>query len=161
VDLRSEDQERMDLLAELLTATVEKAVANENSRSNLVQGSRASGRVAARVKEIGSRPGGGLAEGEPMLEYLLAVNAHLGIRSQMDCSSTDANIPLSLGLPAVSIGAGGQGGGAHTPAEWYSPEGREIGLRRIFLAVCLLTIAEDRSPAETFSRIPRLSPQET
>lgn len=162
VDLRSEDQERMDLLAELLTATVEKAVAYENSRSNIVEGgSRAGGRVVARVKEIGSRPGGGLAEGEPMLEYLLAVNAHLGIRSQMDCSSTDANIPLSLGLPAVSIGAGGQGGGAHTPAEWYSPEGREIGLRRIFLAVCLLTIAEDRIPAETFSRIPRLSTQET
>ena len=71
------------------------------------------GRVTARVKEIGSRPGGGLAEGEPLLDDLLAVDAHLGIRSQLDCSSTDANIPLSLGLPAVSIGAGGQGGRAH------------------------------------------------
>ena len=45
---------------------------------------------------------------------------------------------LSLGLPAVSIGAGGQGGGAHTAAEWFSPEGRELGLRRILLALCLL-----------------------
>jgi tripeptide aminopeptidase len=110
VDLRSERQDRMDLLARLLAATVEKAVAWENSRSTAERG--AGGRVAARVKEIGSRPGGGLAEGEPLLETLLAVNAHLGIRTQLDCSSTDANIPLSLGLPAVSIGAGGQGGGA-------------------------------------------------
>jgi hypothetical protein len=79
----------------------------------------------------------------------------------LDSSSTEANIPLSLGLPAVSIGAGGQGGGAHTPSEWYSPEGREVGLRRMFLAVCLLSLAEEKTPVETFSRIPRLSHQET
>ncbi len=90
------------------------------------------------MKEIGSRPGGALREGSPILEYLLAVDAHLGIRNSLDCSSTDANIPLSLGLPAVSIGAGGQGGGAHTAAEWFQPEGRELGLRRILLALCLL-----------------------
>jgi acetylornithine deacetylase/succinyl-diaminopimelate desuccinylase-like protein len=162
VDLRSERQDRMDLLADLLMATVEKAVAYENSRSSELRTEmKGSGRVAARVKEIGSRPGGGLADGEPLLAYLLAINAHLGIRSQLDCSSTDANIPLSLGLPAVSIGAGGQGGGAHTPSEWYSPEGREVGLRRMFLAVCLLSLAEEKTPVETFSRIPRLSHQET
>jgi acetylornithine deacetylase/succinyl-diaminopimelate desuccinylase-like protein len=157
VDLRSERQDRMDLLARLLAATVEKAVAWENSRSERGAG----GRVTAKVKEIGSRPGGGLAEGEPLLEALRVVNSHLGIRTQLDCSSTDANIPLSLGLPAVSIGAGGQGGGAHTPSEWYSPEGREIGLRRVFLAVCVLSSMEERIPVETFSRVPRLSHQET
>lgn len=155
-DLRSERQDRMDLLAEMLAGAVEKAVAYENGRSE----SRAS-RVAARVKEIGSRPGGGLAEGEPLLEYLQAVHSHLGIRSQLDCSSTDANIPLSLGLPAVSIGAGGQGGGAHTPGEWYSPEGRELGLRRVFLLACLLAMQEASASAETFSAVPRLTQQET
>ena len=67
-----------------------------------------------------------------------AVDAHLGIRSHLDCSSTDANIPLSLGIPAVSIGAGGQGGGAHTPKEWFNPEGRDLGLKRIFLTLSLL-----------------------
>ncbi len=77
-----------------------------------------------------------------MLEAVRAVDAHLGIRSRLDCSSTDANIPLSLGLQAVSIGAGGQGGGAHTPAEWYLPEGRDLALRRILLAVCLLLTNE-------------------
>ncbi len=95
-----------------------------------------------KIKEIGSRPGGGLAPDAPILECLRAVDTHLGIRSHLDCSSTDANIPLSLGLPALSIGTGGQGGGAHTPSEWYQPEGRELGLRRILLALCLLLTNE-------------------
>ncbi len=132
VDLRSESTRSMDLLADLLTAAVEQAASYENARAN------GYGKVSARVKEIGSRPGGDLAPNDPILEYLLAVDGHLGIRSQLDRASTDANIPLSLGLPAVSIGAGGQGGGAHTPGEWYSPEGRDLGLRRAFLALCML-----------------------
>ena len=83
-----------------------------------------------------------MREGAPILHCLLAVDAFLGIRSRLDCSSTDANIPLSLGIPAVSIGAGGQGGGAHTTAEWFHPEGRELGLRRVLLALCGLLLAE-------------------
>ena len=48
-----------------------------------------------------------------------------------------------MGMPALSIGAGGQGGGAHTPSEWYNPEGRELGLKRILLLAALLM----RNPA--------------
>ncbi len=77
-----------------------------------------------------------------MLEAVRAADTHLGIRSRLDCSSTDANIPLSLGLQAASIGAGGQGGGAHTPAEWYLPDGRDLALRRILLTVCVLLTSE-------------------
>lgn len=134
VDLRSESAARIDEMATLLGSAVEEAIGIENSRST--------GRVAAKMKEIGSRPGGGLAPDAPILDYMRAVDAHLGIRSHLDCSSTDANIPLSLGIPAVSIGTGGQGGGAHTPSEWYQPEGRDLGLRRILLALCLLLINE-------------------
>jgi tripeptide aminopeptidase len=134
VDLRSESAGRIDEMAALLTASVDEAIQIENSR--------ATGRVAAKIKEIGSRPGGGLAADAPILEYMRAVDTHLGIRSHLDCSSTDANIPLSLGIPAISIGTGGQGAGAHTAAEWYQPEGRELGLRRILLALCLLLTNE-------------------
>jgi di/tripeptidase len=67
-----------------------------------------------------------------------AVDSHLGIRSHLDCASTDANIPLSIGLPAISIGAGGQGGGAHTPQEWFHPDGRELGLKRVLLTLLML-----------------------
>jgi acetylornithine deacetylase/succinyl-diaminopimelate desuccinylase-like protein len=135
VDLRSEKAERIDEMASLLGACVAQAAEIENNRAT-------GGRVTARLKEIGSRPGGELREGAPILHCLLAVDAFLGIRSRLDCSSTDANIPLSLGIPAVSIGAGGQGGGAHTTAEWFHPEGRELGLRRVLLALCGLLLAE-------------------
>jgi acetylornithine deacetylase/succinyl-diaminopimelate desuccinylase-like protein len=135
VDLRSEQAERIDLMASLLAASVAQASEFENSRAT-------GGRVTARLKEIGSRPGGELEPGAPILSSLLAVDTFLGIKSHLDCSSTDANIPLSLGIPAVSIGAGGQGGGAHTSAEWFHPEGRELGLRRILLALCTLLLAE-------------------
>ncbi len=88
-----------------------------------------------KTREIGSRPAAALPEDAPILQYVRAVDAHLGIRSHLDCSSTDANLPLSLGIPAIAIGAGGQGGGAHTPGEWFSPDGRDLGLKRILLTL--------------------------
>jgi tripeptide aminopeptidase len=135
VDLRSEKPERIDEMAALLAVSVAQAAEIENSRAT-------GGRVIARLKEIGSRPGGELQAGAPILNCLLAVDTFLGIRSHLDCSSTDANIPLSMGIPALSIGAGGQGGGAHTSGEWFHPEGRELGLQRILLALCMLLMAE-------------------
>lgn len=142
VDLRSEGGTRIDQLAALLTAAIERAVEVENSRSP-------SARVSAKIREIGSRPGGQLPADAPILEHLRAIDSYLGLRSQLDCASTDANVPLSLGLPAVSIGAGGQGGGAHTDAEWYRPEGREIGLQRVMLALVSLMRDIDSSAAFT------------
>ena len=135
IDLRSESLERIEKMAALLAQAVDQAVDAENARGS-------GPRVAARIKDIGSRPSGELAGDSPMLEAVRAADIHLGIRSRLDCSSTDANIPLSLGLQAASIGAGGQGGGAHTPAEWYLPDGRDLALRRILLTVCVLLTGE-------------------
>lgn len=131
LDVRSESGPKIDELVEVLTACVERAQQIENERST-------GGRVAAKIKEIGSRPGGHLPDGAPLLQHLRAIDQHLGIKSHLDCASTDANIPLSMGIPAASIGAGGQGGGAHTPAEWYKPDAREVGLKRILLALYML-----------------------
>jgi tripeptide aminopeptidase len=134
LDLRSESPERMEELGEALTDAAERALAAENERSSR----NGAPRLTAKIREIGSRPGGKLDPGSPLLAALRQVDRHLGISSTLDCASTDANLPLSMGLSAVSIGAGGQGGGAHTPAEWYYPEGRDLGLRRILLLLCHL-----------------------
>jgi tripeptide aminopeptidase len=131
VDIRSESPAKIEELAALLATSVERALQVENNGLS-------NGRVSAKLKEIGSRPGGSLPLDAPMFGYIRSVDAFLGIRSHADCASTDANIPLSMGLPAISIGAGGQGGGAHTPAEWFRPDGREAGLRRILLLLGLL-----------------------
>ncbi len=132
LDIRSENSAKLDEISGSLTSCVERALEIENSRAT-------GGRLSARIKEIGARPGGRLPDDAPLLAYLRAVDAHLGIRSYLDCASTDANVPLSMGLSAVSIGSGGQGGGAHTPQEWFHPEGRELGLKRVLLTLCLLS----------------------
>jgi len=130
VDIRSESNARMEELVDVLAGAVERARDQENQRQT-------GGRVTVKTREIGSRPAAALPEQAPILRCVRAVDAHLGIRSHVDCSSTDANLPLSMGIPALAIGAGGQGGGAHTSAEWFSPEGRDLGLKRILLALLL------------------------
>jgi acetylornithine deacetylase/succinyl-diaminopimelate desuccinylase-like protein len=140
VDIRAESNEKLDELVELLNAAIARAQEVENQRS-------IAGKVAARIKEIGARPAAVLADGASILSYVRAVDAHLGIRSRLDCSSTDANIPLFLAIPAVSIGAGGIGGGAHTLQEWFRPEGRDLGLKRIVLVLMLLLRDGNLAPA--------------
>ena len=131
LDLRSENAAKAEEMVAALSPLLERAIEVENERSK-------GGKLTAKLREIGSRPGGRLSDDAPLLGYLRAVDSWLGIRSRLDCSSTDANIPLSMGIPAVSIGAGGRGGGAHTPGEWFHPDGRDLGLKRILLTLALL-----------------------
>ena len=139
LDLRSEDPQLLDEISALLTSAVERSLERENRDVR-------SERLTAKIKELGSRPGGRVPENSPLLRTLQTVDGYLHIRGRVDCASTDANVPLSMGLPAVSIGAGGHGGGAHSNQEWYQPETRELGLRRILLA--LAALAEDNRSAE-------------
>jgi tripeptide aminopeptidase len=136
LDVRSDDPAILDELASLLTGAVERGLERENRNT---RGTR----LTAKIKELGSRPGGKLPEDAPLLRTVQAVDSYLNIRSRPDCASTDANVPLSLGLPAISIGAGGQGGGAHTTQEWYHSDQRELGLRRILLLLAAL-VDQDR-----------------
>jgi tripeptide aminopeptidase len=131
VDIRSESNEKMDELVTILSVAMDRARDFENQRAT-------GGKITGKIKEIGSRPAAALPENAAILHCVRAVDAHLGVRSHLDCSSTDANVPLSLGIPAVAIGAGGIGGGAHTNQEWFRPEGRDLGLKRIFLTLLLL-----------------------
>jgi acetylornithine deacetylase/succinyl-diaminopimelate desuccinylase-like protein len=137
VDIRSESNERME---ELVTALHEAVSYAEDAENKLLIESRAPAmnRVSAKIREIGNRPASVLPADSPLLRTIRSVDAHLGIRARLDCASTDANIPLSMGIPAISIGAGGKGGGAHTMAEWYRPDGRDLGLKRILLAAAML-----------------------
>jgi tripeptide aminopeptidase len=87
------------------------------------------------IETIGNRPAATLPDDSPLLHTLRAVDRHLTLRTEPRLGSTDANIPLSRNIPAIAIGAGGQGGGIHTLQEWYDPTGREIALRRILLTL--------------------------
>ena len=62
----------------------------------------------------------------------------LGIEPRLDCSSTDSNIPISLGIPAITIGAGGISSNCHSLTEWYEAAGRDLGLKRLLLLAVTL-----------------------
>ena len=132
IDFRSTSPEQLISLEVALRRAVEDAVeyCNAQAKSNAAYNR---GLLAFTIGEIGDRPAAQLPADSPLLETLRAVDRHLGLRSDLRLGSTDANIPLSLGVPALSIGAGGEGGGAHTQAEWYSARDREAGLRRVLL----------------------------
>jgi tripeptide aminopeptidase len=132
VDFRSTDGTELLRLEVALHRAVEDAVAHWNARSKVTSaGSR--GRLNFAITKIGDRPAAHLADDSALLAALRAVDRHLGLRTDLRLGSTDANIPLALGVPALSMGAGGEGGEAHTLHEWYSPKNRELALKRVLL----------------------------
>jgi tripeptide aminopeptidase len=96
-------------------------------------------KVRFAIESIGERPAAVLPYDAHILKVVRAVDAHLRIRSIARLASTDANIPLSLGKEATTIGAGGDGGGAHTLREWFDCANRDLGLKRILLILLALT----------------------
>jgi acetylornithine deacetylase/succinyl-diaminopimelate desuccinylase-like protein len=138
IDFRSTGPEELLRLEVALHRAVEDAVEQCNAQA---KSSAANGRalLAFHIDLIGDRPAAQLPAESPLLEALAAVDRHLGLRTELRLGSTDANIPLSLGVPALSMGAGGEGGGAHTLAEWYSARDRELGLKRVLLLTLAMT----------------------
>jgi acetylornithine deacetylase/succinyl-diaminopimelate desuccinylase-like protein len=86
-----------------------------------------------QVERIGDRAAGALAANSALFTSLRAVDRHLSLTTDARIGSTDANLPLSLGIPSLALGAGGIGSGIHTLLESYDPTGRDLALRRILL----------------------------
>jgi tripeptide aminopeptidase len=96
-------------------------------------------RITLAIESIGDRPAAELPLDARIQQIVRAVDKHLRIDSFPRLASTDANIPLSLGIEATAIGAGGDGGGAHTLREWFDCANRDLGLKRILLILLALT----------------------
>ena len=134
VDLRSASMEELHKLEERLRECVNEAWSE-------VPLSYRTGDPKLRfaIELIGDRPAAELPADARIVQVLRAVDAHLRIKSIARLASTDANVPLALGKEALTIGAGGDGGGAHTLREWFDCSNRDLGLKRILLT--LLTLA--------------------
>jgi tripeptide aminopeptidase len=133
VDIRSASTAEIDRLEKILRDAVADAVkAHQTVRARKPL-------VSAEIKEIGERPAAELKPDARILAVVRAVDTLLSLPSEPRRASTDANIPLSLGREAVSIGAGGLGGGAHSVNEWFDATGRDLGLKRIYLATLVLS----------------------
>ncbi len=143
LDLRSTDALELERLALEVHREFEAVIATALREPDAQRDPSRSARLL--IETIGSRPAGELPADAPLLQTLRAVDRHLGLRTELRLGSTDANLPLSLGIPAAALAAGGTGGGIHTLAEWYDPTGRETALRRILLV--LLDMAAQSSAA--------------
>jgi tripeptide aminopeptidase len=139
VDIRSTSMTEMERLEHGLRRALNRAVEEETMAAEMRSPAqkRPSG-VSCEVVVIGNRPAGELQPGARILQVVRAVDAQLANPAQVQRASTDANIPLSLGLEAVAIGGGGSGGGAHTLQEWFDCNGRELALKRILLTILTL-----------------------
>jgi acetylornithine deacetylase/succinyl-diaminopimelate desuccinylase-like protein len=113
VDMRSESREELEKLESRFKAIVEAAVANENTARSTRQGP-----VTAEVKLIGDRPTGATRRDTEIVQLAAASARAAGMAPLLVSGSTDSNIPISLGIPAVTLGSGGKGGRSHALDEW-------------------------------------------
>jgi tripeptide aminopeptidase len=131
VDLRSESEDELIRLEAALRECVAAGIRDEMEASR----DRSKGKLDWKLDMLGSRPGGELAPNSPLLAVLRAADEAVGNQSRLERASTDANVPLSFGIDAIALGAGGNGGGAHSLQEWYESDGRETGLQRVLLTL--------------------------
>jgi tripeptide aminopeptidase len=149
LDLRSVSGIELDRIELGVLETLTRVVEVENQR-------RGEAALKLHVERIGDRAAGALAASSGLAMSLKAVDRHLGIATEARIGSTDANLPLSLGVPALAIGAGGVGWGIHTLQEGYDPTGRDLALRRVLLLLldmCAMTAESDAEDARVHAGI--------
>ena len=140
VDLRSASADELHRLDAFFRRTVREAVDDENS-------TRRAGDppLELDLKLIGDRPSGETPTDSFIVRLAEEATRALGQSPRLDRSSTDSNIAISLGIPAITIGAGGTSGSSHTLDEWYDPRGRDLGLKRALLLMLGLVGQERQS----------------
>ena len=126
LDIRSEGAGVLEAVEARALREVERAVAATE------RWSRRNGSALSLTLE---RPSGETPAGSPLVAAACAATRLIGREPELVASSTDANIPISLGIPAIAMGAGGRSAGVHTPDEWYENEGGPEGLDRALLTL--------------------------
>lgn len=136
-DMRSPSAAELGKLEARFQAIVREAVAAENAARSTKEGP-----VTADLKLIGDRPAGGTPETSPLVKLAVdAIKAH-GLTPELQASSTDANLPMSLGIPAITIGSGGKGGRAHSLDEWIDVE-KSASVKGMSVGLAMLLAAAD------------------
>ena len=150
LDIRSNGKAELDAANEEIMKCITDAVAEENARwkrdedyyvhdmgnkKNPVP--RADRVVELKIEKMGDRPVGNQSLEDPIVKAALALYDVCGEKPHTNSNgSTDANIPISLGIPGLAIGRSGKGAGSHSRDEWFSPEGMAEGEAELFLLIC-------------------------
>jgi acetylornithine deacetylase/succinyl-diaminopimelate desuccinylase-like protein len=130
IDLRSEDPATLDTLEQELRVRAQASLVSENNR-------RTSGTapLSMTVEVIGNRPSGRTAPDRPLVVASMEATRSVGREPVLATASTDANIPIALGIPAVALGAGGKAGEPHRTTEWFENADGPLGLFRALLVL--------------------------
>jgi acetylornithine deacetylase/succinyl-diaminopimelate desuccinylase-like protein len=137
VDLRSEDPRALEKLDEAVQSALAQALHEENRRR--VPGTAP---LTIDVRRVGDRPSGLTPRTHPLVQTAVAATRAVGHEHQLACASTDANVPIALGVPAVALGAGGRAGDAHLPTEWYENDKGALGIVRALLVTAAMAQAD-------------------
>ncbi len=135
VDMRSTSEEELDRLEWLLRTQSERAVVDES-----VRGTGSALNVA--LARVGSRVAGVTPSDHPLVRALIRATEAVGVTPLLTESSTDANAAMAAGIPAVTVGGGGEGGFSHTTHEWYRNTRGSDGVLRALYAVALFCDVE-------------------
>lgn len=129
IDMRSEGDETLDAVDAILQGAIHRAVAEENDLRTRGEP------MTVDIEMIGDRPSGEVAIDHPFVEQAAAATRALGLFPGFGRSSTDSNIPISMGIPAITVGGGGQGFGGHSLDEWFRNVDGHIGVQRVLVIV--------------------------
>jgi len=130
VDLRSAAAGELQRLDAFFRRAMKDAVDEENAKKRA-----GDPLLKLKLDLMGERPTGETPSDSPLVELAIEATRLLGVEPRLDQSSTDSNLPISLGIPAITLGAGGSSGCSHSLDEWYSPRDREQGLKRGLLVI--------------------------
>jgi acetylornithine deacetylase/succinyl-diaminopimelate desuccinylase-like protein len=121
IDMRSGSQAKLDEIDAVLQDAVQTALRQENE-------GRADGpALTVEVRRVGTRPAAPGDANRPLIQRAMAATTALGVTPSLRISSTDSNLPISKGIPAVTLSRGGVSGGAHSLDEWWTPTDVELG----------------------------------
>lgn len=132
VDMRSADKTALDSLHTAVLKAVDEAVVEENARWGRP------GVITVEKKRVGDRPGGHVPASAPIVAAAVSVSNVLGLTASLDEGSTDSNIPISLGIPAVTIDGGGRSKGSHSLDEQFDTTDSWQGTARALLLALAL-----------------------
>ena len=150
LDMRSNDRDELARLEERAKTAALEAVAEENARWNDEQ------QIRVEFDLIGDRPVGSTPIESPLVQVAALSFDRVGVELQeMGISSTDANVPMALGIPAITIAGGGHGGGAHSPGEWFAPIDSHEGPQTALLILLTMVGIEGVTAALIQERTPQ------
>lgn len=124
IDIRAIDPSRVARLQHAMRQLAHRIATDESRHQPALA-------LTVRIESLGERPAGHLAATHPLVLHAVRATERAGRAPHAASASTDANIPLSRGIPAIAIGAGGTGGDAHTLSEWFDDAGSAVGLVRL------------------------------